>query len=248
MLPFNLSFRELLRKFIPQVSPEQIDRHERLIALRHSLVHELDIIPENNIAVVQVLCFVLTDESFSCLEESECSENTLEQLRSIKDVLFEGESAFVNYLTGTLQIDEQLTGQIIECAEQREKLKQVPGDDHSEEPYKERIKKQIQITGEEASAIFQDFKDEFNAIQKRWIAQREFALEQGNYLQIPTNFGSLRRYFDKWLRYVRVVCSTIFTLRKNQVKYFLQTCTLMKAVIILAVIISVVSGVLAIMP
>lgn len=45
MMPFNLSFRNLLVKFIPQVKKEDIDRHESLIALRHQLYQELVFAP-----------------------------------------------------------------------------------------------------------------------------------------------------------------------------------------------------------
>lgn len=45
MMPFNLTFRRLLVKFIPQVKKEDIDRHESLLALRHQLYQELVFAP-----------------------------------------------------------------------------------------------------------------------------------------------------------------------------------------------------------
>lgn len=45
MLPFNLTFRQLLLRYIPQVKKEDIDRFERLTALRHQLYQELIYVP-----------------------------------------------------------------------------------------------------------------------------------------------------------------------------------------------------------
>lgn len=44
MLPFNLPFRRLLRIFIPKLSNEDLDKHEQLVALRHQLIQERNIL------------------------------------------------------------------------------------------------------------------------------------------------------------------------------------------------------------
>ena len=46
MMPFHPSFRFLLRKYIPQVSNEDLDRHESLMALRLQLRLERSMRPE----------------------------------------------------------------------------------------------------------------------------------------------------------------------------------------------------------
>ena len=46
MMPFHPSFRFLLRKYIPQVSNEDLDRHESLMALRLQLKLERNMRPE----------------------------------------------------------------------------------------------------------------------------------------------------------------------------------------------------------
>jgi hypothetical protein len=46
MMPFHPSFRFLLRKYIPQVSNEDLDRHESLMALRLQLKLERNMPPE----------------------------------------------------------------------------------------------------------------------------------------------------------------------------------------------------------
>jgi hypothetical protein len=46
MMPFHPSFRFLLRKYIPQVSNEDLDRHESLMALRLQLRLEQNMRPE----------------------------------------------------------------------------------------------------------------------------------------------------------------------------------------------------------
>jgi hypothetical protein len=45
MMPFALSFRRLVLKYIPQLKSEDLDRHESLIALRHQLIQEKNIKP-----------------------------------------------------------------------------------------------------------------------------------------------------------------------------------------------------------
>jgi hypothetical protein len=47
MLPLNLSFRRLILKYIPQISVEELERYENLMALRDQIFHE-KIIYKNN--------------------------------------------------------------------------------------------------------------------------------------------------------------------------------------------------------
>lgn len=46
MLPFNPSFRRLVLRNIPQLTSEDLDQHESLIALRHHEIQEINIVPE----------------------------------------------------------------------------------------------------------------------------------------------------------------------------------------------------------
>lgn len=45
MMPYSLTFRRLLKKYIPQLTDEEIDRHESLLALRTHLLYESNSIP-----------------------------------------------------------------------------------------------------------------------------------------------------------------------------------------------------------
>ena len=46
MTPFNLSFRYMLRKYIPQLTDENIEEHEKLLTYRYVLQHELNFVPK----------------------------------------------------------------------------------------------------------------------------------------------------------------------------------------------------------
>lgn len=52
MLPLSPQFRRLLRIFIPRLSNADLDRHERMVALRHQLTHEKTIL-ENESKPIQ---------------------------------------------------------------------------------------------------------------------------------------------------------------------------------------------------
>jgi len=45
MMPYNLTFRRLLRKTVPQLTPENINDYENLTATRHHLVQEKALLP-----------------------------------------------------------------------------------------------------------------------------------------------------------------------------------------------------------
>jgi hypothetical protein len=47
MMPFHPSYRSLLRKYIPQISNVDLDRHESLMALRLQLILERNMRPED---------------------------------------------------------------------------------------------------------------------------------------------------------------------------------------------------------
>ena len=48
MLPYNSSFRKMLRRYIPQVSEQQLRRHEELLGLRQELINESAYAGEND--------------------------------------------------------------------------------------------------------------------------------------------------------------------------------------------------------
>ncbi len=48
MLPFNMSFRRMVFKYIPQIKAEDLDRHEGLIAFRHKVIQERKIIKDTS--------------------------------------------------------------------------------------------------------------------------------------------------------------------------------------------------------
>jgi len=53
----------------------------------------------------------------------------------------------------------------------------------------------------EASAIFDPVKTEIELVTKLWLARREFALIQGNFHQIPTNWKDMWLFTKKLLKY-----------------------------------------------
>jgi len=46
MMPFNPSFRRLVLRNIPQLTAEDLDQHENLIAVRHHEIQEVNIVPD----------------------------------------------------------------------------------------------------------------------------------------------------------------------------------------------------------
>jgi len=48
MLPLNLSFRKMIRKYIPQITSEDLNNYENLIALRHQVFQEINIVGDMN--------------------------------------------------------------------------------------------------------------------------------------------------------------------------------------------------------
>jgi len=140
MTPFNISFRKLLRKYIPQIDNEQLDKHESLFAARTQLMNDIKIIDERK---------------------------------------------WQNYLS---------------------QLKQHP----------------ITSISNESEEIFQNYSKQYNAVHELWLARRQFALEQGKYLQIPTSFTALYRYVETGFKYHLVQIKTLPILWINQLKYFLR--------------------------
>lgn len=45
MMVLDYSFRKLVEKYIPQISPIDLERHQRLIAWRYQLYHEVNYLP-----------------------------------------------------------------------------------------------------------------------------------------------------------------------------------------------------------
>ncbi len=222
MMPFNFSFRLLLRKFIPQVSQEEIDRHESLYAFRNTLSQELDVVPESDIVVVDVQCYKISEDSLKKLKRAKCSDEVIEKLETMKKWDFAEKENFLKFIESVIG-KEQLNKyqpEILRCAENKTQHRQ---DAETNREYQERINKKIKIVNDTANEIFKDFKKEFDAVQQLWIARREFALEQGNLLQIPTSLDGLKRFVGKGTNYVKIVVTTFPILRKNQVKYLLET-------------------------
>lgn len=54
-----------------------------------------------------------------------------------------------------------------------------------------------------AGDILEDFRKDYTRIQKMWISRRIYALEQGNFMQIPPTINSLVRYFSAAWRFYR---------------------------------------------
>ena len=61
MMPYNLTFRRLLRKTVPQLTPEKINEYESLTATRHHLIQEKSLLPPKK--PVQPVLSLLIKES-----------------------------------------------------------------------------------------------------------------------------------------------------------------------------------------
>lgn len=72
MLPFSLSFRRLLKKYIPQLSTEDLIRYENLTSLRHQLLHDIQYPPY----IIKMKKFIRTDPDYGDIyKEVEIEKN-----------------------------------------------------------------------------------------------------------------------------------------------------------------------------
>lgn len=74
----------------------------------------------------------------------------------------------------------------------------------------------------EASQIFTGQTREYRLIRDLWIARREFALTQGNLLQIPPTVKALRLYVHKYVRYRWLSLKCLPVLWWHQLKYIMR--------------------------
>lgn len=144
MMPYNLSFRSLLKKYIPTLPIEKIDEHESLFSHRTQLKieHTYKMVP------------------FPFLENPK--------------------------------------------------------------EYLDKIKMKIDTNTQKAEAILLPYKNSYNAAYQLWIAHREVALEQGNFLQIPTSLEGLTRFIGKVIKYQFVKIKTLPILWAYKIKYLWQ--------------------------
>jgi len=165
MTPFNLSFRYLIRKYIPQFTDKNIDEHEKLLTYRFVLHHELNFIPEQ----------------------------------------------------------------------------------YSDDPdlYKDAILKRMQNISKQAQSIIEPYKEQFEVLRKLWIARRKFAMEQGNFLQIPPTLKGLGRYISSIIQYQSVQIRTLPKLWKNRSKHFINNLSVIQAIVIFGLIVLIILGLIA---
>jgi len=78
----------------------------------------------------------------------------------------------------------------------------------------------IEELNKEAKAVFHPYNNEFELLTKLWQARREFALTQGNFHQIPTNWRDLGNFIWKMLKYYAIEFYALPVLWKNKVKGF----------------------------
>jgi hypothetical protein len=78
----------------------------------------------------------------------------------------------------------------------------------------------IEEINKEAKNVFYPYNREFELLSKLWQARREFALTQGNFHQIPTNWRDLGNFIWKLLKYYAIEFYALPVLWKNKVKGF----------------------------
>jgi len=139
MTPFNISFRKLLRKYIPQIDNVQLDEHESLFAARAQFLNDINLFNKRELG-----------------EYIQPEENPITNI------------------------------------------------------------------SKESEDIFRNYAKQYNAVHELWLARRQFALEQGKYLQIPTSFPALYRYIKTGFKYHLVQIKTLPILWMNQLRYFQQ--------------------------
>jgi len=150
----------MLLKYIPQVTEYDIRKYESLIALRHQLIHEVDLQKPN----------VVKDKSANTPKQ-----NSDEEKRSSVD--------------------------------------------------------DITRISEQAQAIFKDVEFYYNKTYKLEIATRQFALEQGKYLQISPTVKGGWNYLKKFVNYRWVQITTLPFLWFNKAKYSVTHLTFPKIAI-----------------
>ena len=89
------------------------------------------------------------------------------------------------------------------------------------------IKDKIRQIGKKATpdteeGILVKHVKEIGAVYTLWVAQRQYAIELGQFLQIPTTFQSLGRLLKKALAYRIVHFKTMPVLIKNRFTYILR--------------------------
>jgi hypothetical protein len=201
MMPFNLSFRRLIQKYIPQLKSEDLDRHESLLALRLQLGHERNYDP------------------------------ALTPPPSPNDSDFPGKSPSKGPLKG--KPGEKAPGE--NPGDMQIKGKDGVGDDASggqnttgqpdqppETPYQKDISSKIEHVSREAKAIIAPVAPLFNLVHRLWIARRQFALEQGHFLQIPPTVEGLVRFVKAAMNYALISIATLPRLEVNRIRYFIK--------------------------
>ncbi len=186
MLPLNLSFRKMIRKYIPQITSEDLNDYENLIALRHQVFQEINIVG---------------DISPSDPTNEPGKENENNQPRNNNS-----------------------------------------GNNKDNEPpqlYRKELIEQITI---EANSIIKNYKKEFEAALKLWIARKQFALEQGYFLQIPHTGKGFGRFISTAYNYPKVQVKTLPTLWKNRTIYFFKNLSWGKVIAIVIAVVLIVIG------
>lgn len=84
------------------------------------------------------------------------------------------------------------------------------------------IKVQIKNDTVKATQIIKPYEKSYNAAHRLWIAQREYAMEHGNLLQVPISITYVRRFVFKAIHYRIVEVQTLPILLINKIKYHLQ--------------------------
>ena len=78
----------------------------------------------------------------------------------------------------------------------------------------------IDEVNKEAKNVFYPYNKEFELLTKLWQARREFALTQGNFHQIPTNWRELGNFIWKMLKYYAIEFYALPVLWINKIKGF----------------------------
>lgn len=181
MLPFNLSFRNLLRVSIPQLRDDDVDKYEAFVSLWHQLKHEKTVLEQDKDKEDQA-----RQKKLLLLKELQERKRQLVQ-----------EKTTLDEKKDKAQYD-RCSKLISECDKSIKKCEV--------DPIKV-IDDQIKEAAKGVNKILGPVKAQFNAVQRLYSARRRLALSQGKFLQIPAspiNFVKFIRQILKfrWLQII----------------------------------------------
>lgn len=162
MMPLHTSFRRTLRRTIPQLSYQELDRYESLI----SLINHLK------------------------FETSRGQEPPQQETKSNEENPISPDRASDGSLGETPVLPDPISD--------------------------------IDLITGEANEILEPYEKQYRHSHRLWVARRQLAVQQGNFLQIPYTWRSFRLFLWAIWNYRRVQAVTAPVLAWNRFKYFVK--------------------------